>query len=108
MSEFIPLAVHLKMKLSMFVQVWIPYLLDEDQKKFLKLSGFSNEYVELEMPSKSEEKCEHCGAAISVPEGSFKAHCDKCFKVTRNINWIPALHGGSLTFAGMAREIEYI
>jgi|WetSurMetagenome_2_1015567.scaffolds.fasta_scaffold09564_4 DNA-directed RNA polymerase subunit RPC12/RpoP len=83
MHEVLPQAIHLKTKLSMFVQVWLPYLLEEDQKRLLKMTGFTNEYVELEMPPKSEEKCEHCGAAILVPEGSYKAHCDKCFKVTR-------------------------
>jgi hypothetical protein len=83
MHEFLPEAVHLKTKISMFVQVWLPYLMEDDQKKFLKMAGFTTEYVELKTPQMSEEKCEHCGEFISVPLGSFRAYCDKCFKVTR-------------------------
>ena len=83
MNELLPPDVNKKMKLSMFVQVWLPYLFDEDAKKFLKMSGFSLEYVDLDPPPKSSIKCEHCNADISVPEGSYKVFCEKCYKVTR-------------------------
>lgn len=51
MNELLPEQVHLKMKLSMFVQVWLPYLTEKDAERFLKSSGFSLQYTELEMPS---------------------------------------------------------
>ena len=83
MHEILPPAVHLKTKISMFVQVWLPYQLEADVKRLLKMTGFTTEYIELKSPPKAEAKCEHCGESLMVPEGSYKAHCDKCFKVTR-------------------------
>jgi DNA-directed RNA polymerase subunit RPC12/RpoP len=83
MNELLPQSVHLKMKVSMFVQAWLPYLTDEDSKKLLKLTGFSLDYVEIAPPKGHEGKCEHCQAALFIPEGSYKVFCEKCRKKTR-------------------------
>lgn len=83
MNDLLPQQVHLKMKLSMFVQIWLPYLTDEDADRFLKLTGFSMQYVEIQKPPGHDDKCEHCGAGIYVPEGSFRVYCEACRKTTR-------------------------
>jgi len=36
MHDLIPEQVHMKMKMSMFVQVWIPYLTEAEQERFLQ------------------------------------------------------------------------
>lgn len=83
MNELLPQSVHLKMKLSMFVQAWLPYLTEDDTQKFLKLTGFSLEYMEIDPPKGREGKCEHCEAPIFMPEGSYKVFCESCHKKTR-------------------------
>jgi DNA-directed RNA polymerase subunit RPC12/RpoP len=83
MKDLLPEQVHLKMKMSMFVQAWLPYLTDEDQDRFLKMTGFSMQYVEIERPAGRTGECEHCKAEIYIPEGSFKVHCEACHKTTK-------------------------
>ncbi len=83
MNDLLPEQVHLKMKLSMFVQAWLPYLTDEDQDRFLKMTGFSMQYIEIERPAGRAGECEHCKAEIYIPEGSFKVHCESCHKTTK-------------------------
>jgi len=83
MKDLLPEQVHLKMKMSMFVQAWLPYLTDEDQDRFLKMTGFSMQYVEIERPAGRTGECEHCKAEIYIPEGSFKVHCENCHKTTK-------------------------
>jgi hypothetical protein len=83
MNELLPQTVHLKMKLSMFVQAWLPYLTEEDSDRFLKMTGFSTQYVEIERPSGKNGECEHCKAEIYIPEGSYKVFCEACHKSTK-------------------------
>lgn len=83
MEELLPSAVHLKMKMSQFVQVWLPYLTDEDQTKLLKETGFSMDYVEIEQPPGHTGECSHCKAEIYIPSGSYKVYCEACRKTTK-------------------------
>ncbi len=83
MHELLPESVHLKMKLSMFVQAWLPYLTEEDSEKFLKMTGFSMQYVEIEKPSGRNGTCEHCKTEIYLPDGSYKVYCENCHKTTK-------------------------
>lgn len=83
MYDLLPPAVHLKMKISMFVQLWLPYLSKQDGERFLSMTGFTLQYVELEKPNGDKAKCEHCSAEIFIPEGSYKVYCEKCHKTTR-------------------------
>lgn len=82
MHEFLPEPVHLKMKTSMFVQAWIPYLTDADAGKLLRKLGFSNEYVEIEPPKGKTIDCVNCNTSIFAPEGSFRVFCEQCRRVT--------------------------
>lgn len=82
MYELLPPAVHLKMKISMFVQLWLPYLNNEDAEKFLSMTGFTLQYVELEKPKGDKTNCSHCRNELFVPEGSYKVYCEKCHKST--------------------------
>ena len=50
MHEFLPQAVHMKMKTSMFAQVWLPYLTSADADRLLRLLGFTTEYIEIAKP----------------------------------------------------------
>ena len=83
MKELLPEQVHLKMKLSMFVQVWLPYLNEIDADKFLRESGFSLQYTELEKPAGRSGNCEHCNAVLYIPEGSFKIYCESCHRPSK-------------------------
>ena len=80
LNDFLPQSVHMKMKLSTFVQMWLPYLIDADAQRFLKLTGFSLEYVELAQPPGKTGSCEYCHSEIYIPDGSYKVHCEKCHK----------------------------
>lgn len=82
MHELLPETVHLKMKTSMFVQAWLPYLLDDDTNTLLKMFGFSNEYEEIEMPSGENIRCETCRTALFAPDGSYRVFCEKCRRST--------------------------
>jgi DNA-directed RNA polymerase subunit RPC12/RpoP len=83
MNDVFPEKIHLKMKLSMFVQVWLPYLTDEEQQRLLNMTGFNMQYVEIDRPAGKKGECEHCGAEIFIPEGSYKVYCESCRKITR-------------------------
>lgn len=83
MHELLPPSVHLKMKMSMFVQVWLPYLTESDVQRFLKSTGFSLQYIELQKPPGNKGDCEHCKSEIYVPEGAYKVHCENCHRTTR-------------------------
>jgi len=78
MYELLPPDVHLKMKLSMFVQIWLPYLNEEDTEKFLKDTGFNQQYVEMDKPSGNTISCEKCSHELFVPDGSYKIYCENC------------------------------
>ena len=82
MHELLPETVHFKMKTSMFVQAWLPYLTEADAGRLLKLMGFSNEYVEIERPAGSVLNCGSCPNELFAPEGSYKVFCEKCRKAT--------------------------
>jgi LSD1 subclass zinc finger protein len=82
MHELLPENVHLKMKMSMFVQAWLPYLTDEDAGRLLKMLGFSNEYVEMARPNGHTIDCSTCKAILFAPEGSYRVFCERCRKTT--------------------------
>lgn len=82
MHELLPEPVHFKMKTSMFVQAWLPYLTETDSNRLLKLLGFSNEYVEIERPAGSMLNCGSCSTKLFAPEGSYKVFCEKCRKTS--------------------------
>jgi len=83
MHELLPEAVHFKMKTSMFVQAWLPYLMDADADRLLKMLGFSNEFEEIDRPPGETVECETCKNSLFAPEGSYKIFCEKCRKTTR-------------------------
>lgn len=83
MKDLLPEQVHLKMKLSMFIQAWLPYLSDEDQDKILKKCGFSMQYTEIEKPAGRNSQCNSCNSEIYIPEGSYKVYCENCHKTTK-------------------------
>jgi len=56
---------------------------DEDSDKFLKMTGFSMQYVEIEKPQGRNGECGHCKAVIYIPEGSYKVYCESCHKTTK-------------------------
>lgn len=82
MHDLLPETVHLKMKMSMFVQAWLPYLTDDDQGRLLNLLGFSNEYVEIQRPKGHTIDCAFCRSTLFAPEGAYRVFCEKCRKTT--------------------------
>ncbi len=83
MHQLLPESVHFKMKASMFVQAWLPYLTDADAARFLKMTGFSNEYVETERPRGETIECSSCKAGVFAPDGSYRVFCERCRHTTR-------------------------
>lgn len=83
MHELLPEPVHFKMKTSMFVQAWLPYLSDRDADKLLKMLGFSNEFEEIERPPGAAIDCETCQAKLFAPDGAYKIFCERCRKTSR-------------------------
>lgn len=77
-NDLLPMDVHTKMKLSMFVQGWLPYLSKEDGDQFLKELHYSNEYTEMQPLDGQDIDCSHCKEKIFAPKGSFKVYCEKC------------------------------
>jgi hypothetical protein len=82
MHELLPESVHLKMKMSMFVQAWLPYLTNEDADRLLKRLGFSTEYVEMSTPAGGPVECINCRCQLFAPEGSYRVYCEKCRRTT--------------------------
>lgn len=82
MHELLPETVHFKMKASMFVQAWLPYLTDADAEKLLRITEFSNEYVEIERPDGSTVECDHCKAGIFAPRDAYRVFCEQCRRRT--------------------------
>lgn len=82
MHELLPEPLHLKMRTSIFVQAWLPYLTEADADKLLGLLGFSNEYVEIERPSGQTVTCSSCQTELFAPEGSYRVFCEKCRRTT--------------------------
>lgn len=78
LNEVFPLEIALKKELSSFVQMWLPYLTEEDQNTLLKLTGLNTEYIDLP-PIKIEEKqCTNCNHTLQVPDGAIKSRCTEC------------------------------
>lgn len=82
MHELLPESLHLKMRSSMFVQAWMPYLTDADADRLLKMLHFSNEYVEIEHPSGQRIECNSCKQDLFAPEGSYRVFCERCRRTT--------------------------
>jgi len=82
MHELLPEPVHLKLKMSMFVQAWLPYLTETDAARLLRTLGFSNEYIEITPPQGQAVKCDSCHGALFAPEGSYKVYCENCRRTT--------------------------
>lgn len=82
MHELLPHQVHLKMKTSMFVQAWLPYLTDQDADRLLKILGFSNEYEEIERPDGNTVECSNCKAGIFAPRDAYRVFCEACRHTT--------------------------
>lgn len=83
MHELLPERVHLKLKLSMFVQAWLPYLTRQDAEMLLDISGFKLDYVEIAEPVGKITKCSHCRNDLFAPDGAYKVFCESCRKMTR-------------------------
>jgi LSD1 subclass zinc finger protein len=82
MHDLLPESVHLKMKMSMFVQAWLPYLTDQDAERLLKMFGFSTEYVEMSQPPGKTVECASCRRSLFAPEGSYRVYCESCRRTT--------------------------
>ncbi len=80
-QDLLPHDVHLKLKMSMFVQAWIPYLKESDGEKLLKMTNFTNEYIEALSVNGNQQLCTFCEKHIFVPYGAYKILCEHCLKI---------------------------
>ena len=81
MLELLPPNVHFKMKMSMYVQAWIPYLREKDVKKLLQQTNFTAEFVDMQPRDGKHQPCQFCQKDIFVLDGSYKVNCEHCLKV---------------------------
>ncbi|MBA3682814.1 MAG: hypothetical protein H0W73_16870 [Bacteroidetes bacterium] len=80
MHKVFPYDVNLKMKVSTVVQIWLPYLNDADAKKFLKKTGFTQDYIDPPKVEGHTSNCQHCKTELFVPANALKVHCEECHK----------------------------
>lgn len=78
MHQLLPETLHFKMKTSMFVQAWLPYLTDDDGDRLVKMLGFSSEYEDIERPDGNTVECPSCKCGLFAPEGSYRVFCERC------------------------------
>lgn len=81
MLELLPPDVHFKMKMSMYVQAWIPYLRIKDAERLLQQTHFTSEYTDALVVNGKQQPCQFCQKDVFVPEGSYKVMCEHCLKV---------------------------
>lgn len=81
MYELLPPDVNMKMKTSMYVQGWIPYLREKDIEKLLQQTNFTTEYTDAITVNGKHQSCKFCQEDIFVPDGSYKVMCEHCLKV---------------------------
>ncbi|MFN8285044.1 MAG: hypothetical protein U0U67_17610 [Chitinophagales bacterium] len=81
MLELLPPNVHFKMKMSMYVQAWIPYLREKDVQKLLQQTNFTTEFIDVQPVNGKHQSCQFCQQDIFVPDGSYKVNCEHCLKV---------------------------
>lgn len=80
MHQLLPPETHLKMKTSMLVQAWLPYLTETDAKRFLSETNFTDDYAELPEVKGEDKRCEHCKVELFIPENALKVYCESCHK----------------------------
>lgn len=83
-KEILPADLHLKIKMSIFVQAWLPYLSKEDGARMVKQLNFSTEYTEIKNIAGKHIACTGCQKQVFAPSGSFKVNCEQC----RTINTV--------------------
>lgn len=81
MLELLPPDVHFKMKMSMYVQAWIPYLRTKDAERLLQQTHFISEYTNALTVNGKQQPCQYCQKDVFVPDGSYKVMCEHCLKV---------------------------
>lgn len=93
MDEVFPLDIALKKDISMYAQMWLPYLEEKYHEEFLTYIQLNTEYIDLPPISIVEKSCTNCNAKIQVPEGAIRSKCGEC---NTNITWtdVPCLNCG--------------
>ena len=81
MQDVLPQEVHLKLKMSLFVQAWIPYLRVNDAEKLLQMAAFTHEYIDAITITGNEQICQFCQNNIFIPDGAYKTLCEHCLKI---------------------------
>ncbi len=70
-----------RIRISEFLQAWIPYLSDEDKEYALSDSGLKGDYHEYKKIISSIRHCGSCGNKLKVPNGAVKTICDNCGRI---------------------------
>lgn len=70
--------VSLRMTDSLFVQGWLPYLVEVDQKLLLAKLGFVGQYHEVPKPDLTRRQCGWCGASLDVVKNADRVVCEYC------------------------------
>lgn len=70
-----------RIRISEFIQIWIPYLTDEDKAYILKESGLKGDYHEYKSILSAVRHCGLCGNKLKVPNGAVKTLCESCGRI---------------------------
>lgn len=83
MLDLLPPETHFKLKTSMYVQAWLPYLRPKDAQQLLEQTHFTTEYVDMQTVNGNKHACQFCQKEVFVPDGSYKVMCEHCLKVNK-------------------------
>jgi LSD1 subclass zinc finger protein len=67
-----------RIRISGFLQLWLPYLESEDVDYVLADSGLHGEYHELHARESAVRHCGSCGFKLSVAKGAVRVLCEEC------------------------------
>ena len=78
LNKVFPLDIAIKKEMSMYAQMWIPYLEEKYHERFLDYIGLKTEYIDIPPVEIKEKPCKSCNQLMQVPNGAIVSKCGNC------------------------------
>lgn len=78
LNTVLPLDIAIKKEMSMYAQMWIPYLEEKYHEQLLDFIGLKTEYIDIPPVKIKEKPCANCNKNIQVPDGAIVSKCSNC------------------------------
>lgn len=78
LNNVLPLDIAIKKEMSMYAQMWIPYLEEKYHEQLLDFIGLKTEYIDIPPIEIKEKPCKNCNTTIQVPNGAIISKCGSC------------------------------